>query len=130
MRQAMLSATPSVIRVTRGHLRQLPQKATDHYLSRIVQAVRVVRPELPIIAVTPAPYDSKLYPSDRPHASAVAASKVWARDVGIDLIDLDPLVAPDFVNGFANPDGLHWGWPTHECVGQALATTCAAHRIN
>jgi diglucosylglycerate octanoyltransferase len=130
MRRAVQSATPSVIRATRGHLRQLPQKATDHYLSRIVQAVRLVRPDLPIIALTPAPYASDLYPSDRPHRPAVAASKSWAATWGIEIIDLDPLVTPDFAAGLANPDGLHWGWSTHERVGQALASTCAAHRFN
>lgn len=121
MRRALMTATPRVIRATDGRLRQLPQKATDHYLTRIVEAVRLLRPELPIIVVTPAPYSSALYPSDRPHRPAVAACRAWADSQDVGLVDLDPLVAPDFANGVANADGLHWGWPTHERVGAAIA---------
>jgi hypothetical protein len=60
----------------------------------------------------------------------VAASKSWAAAQGVDIIDLDPLAAADFAAGAANPDGLHWAWSTHERVGQALASMCAAHRHN
>jgi len=36
----------------------LPQQVTDNYLTRCVQALRAVRPGLPIVAMVPPPYDA------------------------------------------------------------------------
>ena len=40
VRSAFLRASPVVIKTSSGRLRQLPQHATDHYLSRIVNGIR------------------------------------------------------------------------------------------
>lgn len=125
VRRGYLAAAPYVIRATDGRLRQLPQPATDRYLSRIVQGVRTFRPGLPVVALGPSPYRAAAYPSQRPHAPAVLAARAWADRAGVTLVDLDPLVAPALAAGTGNPDGMHWGWDTHTTVGAALAAALA-----
>ena len=115
---------PMVIRATDGRLRQLPQAATDTYLDRLVQAVRLLAPagtDLPVVLLGPSPWRSEAYPSRRPHAPAVAAARDWARGAGVPMVELDPLVGPSLADGTANPDGLHWSWATHQLVGEAAA---------
>ena len=41
---------PKIVRATGGLMRQLPQSATDRYLTRIVQAVRVISGDIPIVS--------------------------------------------------------------------------------
>ncbi|MDP4676233.1 MAG: SGNH/GDSL hydrolase family protein [Candidatus Nanopelagicales bacterium] len=121
VRSAFLRASPVVIKTSSGRLRQLPQHATDHYLSRIVSGIRTFRPNVAIATLTPAPYRSALYPSAAPHASAVAAMHAWAREAKVDVIDLEPLSAHFAHNAPpANPDGLHWSWPMHEQVAEDI----------
>jgi hypothetical protein len=112
---------PGVIRATRGGLRQLPQPATDQYLSRIVQAMRHWHPGLPIVLLGPSPHGSPMYPTDRHHAPAVEAARRWADRTGVGFVDLDPIVAPSLRAGTGNPDGLHWAWQVHDAIGTALA---------
>lgn len=125
VRSAYQQVAPAVMRVSGGRLRQLPQQATDHYHSRLVQAVRVWRPDLPVVLLGPAPTRSPYYPSVHDHAGAVAASQRWAQDHDAVWVDLDPLVAPAMRAGTANPDGLHWSWEVHAAVGAAVAETLA-----
>lgn len=122
---AYATAAPRVMRVTDGRMRQLPQAATDRYLTRCVQAVRALRPGIPVVLMGPSPYDSDLYPSQRPHAAAVVAAAEWAKSLETAFVDLDPLVLPDLVAGRNNADGMHWGWDTHQRVGRALAAAIA-----
>ncbi len=124
VRKAYRSAGPRVIRATGGRLRQLPQAATDTYLTRIVQAMRLLSPlraDVPIVLAGPSPYAAAAYPSQRPHAPAVAAARRWAAEHRVGFVDLDPLVGPALAAGTSNPDGMHWGWETHRRVGEALA---------
>ncbi len=121
VRTGYLTAAPYVIRATDGRLRQLPQAATDRYLTRIVEGVRTFRPGLPVVALGPSPYRGDAYPSQRPHAPAVAAARRWAGRAAVELVELDPLVGPALEAGAGNPDGMHWGWDTHRQVGEALA---------
>lgn len=117
------AAAPRLIRLTGGRLRQLPQAATDVYLTRIVQAVRLLSPcgeSLPVVLLTPSPYDAPSYPSQRHHRPAVAAAKRWAHSNRVATVDLDPIVAPSLEAGTGNPDGMHWGWGVHAAVGAAL----------
>ncbi|MGH8828184.1 MAG: hypothetical protein ACRDVZ_11445 [Jiangellaceae bacterium] len=53
LRRAHLAAHPRIVRATSGTFRQLAQRTTDHHLSRIVAAVRILRPELSIMALAP-----------------------------------------------------------------------------
>jgi hypothetical protein len=121
VRTAYHAASPHLIRVTGGRLRQLPQAASAHYLTRIVQGARHYRPELPVVVVAPSPYDARVYPSQRHHGSAVLAARGWGRRHAVPVVDLDPLVLPGLSAGANNPDGMHWGWATHRRVGVALA---------
>lgn len=119
---------PQVMRLTGGRLRQLPQQATDHYHSRVVQAVHVWRPELPVVLLGPAPTRSPYYPTVHDHAGAVDAARRWSNSQGATFVDLDPLVGPAMAAGTANPDGLHWSWQVHEAVGAAVAQALAPLR--
>ncbi len=121
VRAGYVAAAPRVIRVTGGPWRQLPQAATDTYLRRVVQAVRYLRPGLPVVLLGPSPHAARSYPSARQHGPAVEASRRFAAAEGLGWVDLDPIVGPSLAAGTGNPDGMHWGWAVHEQVGTALA---------
>jgi hypothetical protein len=121
VRTAYRTAAPHVIRGTGGRLPQLSIEATSHYLSRMVQGIRTYRPDLPIVRLLPAPYDAAIYPAQRHHEQAVAAATAWCEREAVIGIDLDPLVGPNLAAGRNNPDGMHWGWQTHNAIGEALA---------
>jgi hypothetical protein len=121
VRAAYHRAHPPLVRLLRGRLRVLPQAATDFYLSRCVHGVRVFRPELPVVAFTPAPYDAWYYPHNRGHAAARQAALAWAQRESVPILDVEPIVAPSLADGTANPDGMHWGWGVHAAVGRGLA---------
>lgn len=121
-RRAYLAAHPPLVRILRGPLRVLPQRQTDHYLSRCVQALRALRPDLPVLGVVPPPWRSPYYPSLRTHAAAVGAAQAWGRREGVALVDWHAAIAP-LVPAGLNPDGLHWGWAAHR---QVAASTAAA----
>lgn len=125
VRSVYQSLAPQVMRLSGGRLRQLPQQATDHYHSRVVQAVRVWRPGLPVVLLGPAPTSSPYYPAVHDHAGAVEAAKRWAMSHDAKFVDLDPLVGPAMLAGTANPDGLHWSWEIHAAVGAAVAEALA-----
>ncbi len=112
---------PRVIRATGGRLRQLPQAATDTYLSRTVQAVRLLAGDLPVVLLGPSPHAAPAYPSQRHHAPAVAAARRWATRNEVAFVDLDPLVQPSLDGGTGNPDGMHWSFAVHHAVGRAAA---------
>lgn len=117
VRGSYLRTAPWVIRATGGRLTQLPPRATSHYLARMVAGIRYIRPGLPVVRLLPAPYDSRLYPAQRPHPIALAEARRWCAQHDVRGIETEELVAP----GPNNPDGLHWGWATHERIGTATA---------
>jgi len=121
LRRLYREATPPIIKATGGRLRQLPQHATDRYLTRIVQASRVLRPGLPIALLAPTIYRSRYYPAGRQHDNALRAALDLGRELDVAVVDPSPWVAPGLADGSANPDGLHWSWVAHASVGQALA---------
>ncbi|HPJ20176.1 MAG: SGNH/GDSL hydrolase family protein [Actinobacteria bacterium] len=127
VRGAYLEISPRVMAMTGGPLRQLPQSATDHYLSRLVEAVRTWYPDLPILLLTPSPHSAAAYPTDRFHAGALAAARVWAVDHDVILVDIEQAAQRGLDNNWVNPDGMHWGWQTHEeiagMVTEALRDT-------
>ncbi len=125
VRKAYRALSPVAIRATRGLLRQLPQGATDQYLTRMVQAVRHFNPDAPVVLLAPPPHRSAAYPSHRHHEPAVAAAHRWAAANDAVAIDLDEHVLPSLLDGTANPDGLHWSWRTHGLVGRQVATALA-----
>lgn len=121
VRQWYRSGSPLVIRASGGRMRQLPQRATDRYLTRIADSVRHFNEGLPVALIAPSPYASSSYPSVRHHASAVAAARRWGKDHGAAVVGVDHLVLPSLRDGSANPDGIHWSWVTHRLVGEAVA---------
>lgn len=121
VRAAYLEVSPRIIAATGGPFRQLPQNATDHYLSRIVQAVRTWYPQLPIIVMTPSPYRARLYPDVHFHQPSVAAAKRWADQNEVHLVDIGEIAQRGLDEGWVNPDGMHWGWQTHEQIGGMVA---------
>jgi hypothetical protein len=120
-RDALRASTPPLVRAVGGPFRTLPQAATDRYLSRMVQGVRMMRPDLPIAILSPPPWTGDYYPSTRAHAPALAAARAWATREGVAYVDVDPLIAPRL--GTCNPDGMHWSWEVHALVGEAIAQT-------
>jgi hypothetical protein len=123
LRSAWKSAVPPVVRRTGGPLRTLPQAATDRYLTRIVEGVRMMRPGLTIALLGPSPWTGPYYPSTRSHAPAVAAARRWATDHGVTYVDIEDMVGSRLSSG--NPDGLHWSWEVHGLVGEAVARSLA-----
>lgn len=117
VRSAYHSLAPRVIEASGGRLSQLSPQATGHYLGRTVTAIRSLYPGTPIVRLLPAPYDSRIHPSTRPHGPAVAAARAWCEEFDVSAVDLDELVT----TATHNPDGLHWGWDSHERVGVATA---------
>lgn len=121
VRSAYRDLAPRVIRATGGRMRQLPQDATDRYLTRIVAAVRHWRPGIPVAVVGPSPHRAATYPSHRHHAAAVSAGRAWAREHQVAFVDVDPWVLPTLADGTGNADGMHWAWSVHRSLGEALA---------
>ncbi len=118
-REGLLRVTPALARSVGGPFRMLPQAATDRYLSRMVQAVRLLRPDLPIALLAPAPWTGPYYPSARTHGPALAAARDWARREGVPCVEIESLVGPRLAT--CNPDGMHWSWEVHALVGEAVA---------
>ena len=118
-RDALRASTPPLVRAVGGPFRTLPQPATDRYLSRTVQGARMMRPDLPIALLSPAPWTGDYYPSTRAHAPAVEASRAWAAREGVAYVDIEPIVGPRLAT--CNPDGLHWSWEVHALVGEQVA---------
>lgn len=118
-REALNSIGPRLVRATHGPFRTLPQAATDRYLSRVVQAVRLMRPGLPIALMSPPPWTGPYYPSTRAHAPALAAARDWAAREAVAYVDIELLVRSRLKT--INPDGMHWSWEVHALVGEAVA---------
>lgn len=122
LRDAYLAAQPRLARWSGGRPVALPPRLTVHYLERCVQAIRVVRPGLPVIGVVPTIHRAASYGlAHGGHAPAVAAIQAWAEAGDIPLLDLPALVGEHILAGQGNPDGMHWGFPAHQAVGEALA---------
>lgn len=121
VRRVYRDAHPHVAALWGGRLRVLPQSATDHYLTRVVQGVRHYRPDLPVVALTPPPWRSADYPARGEHPTSVSAARSWAAREGVVLADVDDVVQAMHDRGDGNPDGLHWDWPTHAAVAEVVA---------
>jgi len=118
-RDVLRAVTPPLARSVGGPFRVLPQAATDRYLTRIVEGVRMMRPGLPIALLGPPPWTGPYYPSTRTHASAVHAARAWASRSEVAYVDVEPIVGPRLST--CNPDGMHWSWEVHSLVGEAVA---------
>lgn len=124
-RRSYQAAQPGLARmlatVAGGWPTALPPRVTTGYLDSCRDALRVLRPGLPIVAVLPAPHHSARYGGVHPgRVRTAAAVSRWATARQVPLVDLYELVRPYQLAGDGNPDGLHWGWAAHEAVGHAV----------
>lgn len=123
-RKAYLAVNPAVVRLTGGPFRTLGQRQTDAYHSRCVEALRALRPDLPIAGVIVHDWASRYYPNNRTHAAATAATIAWGEREGVVLADWAAAVAPYLPHGL-NPDGMHLGWEAHAAVAAVTADVLA-----
>ncbi|HET8616316.1 MAG TPA: diglucosylglycerate octanoyltransferase [Actinomycetales bacterium] len=120
VRRTYRRAHPRVAALWGGRLRVLPQSATDHYLSRVVNGVRHYRPDLPVVALTPPPWRSADYPPHRTHRPSLVAARSWADREGVRLADVEAVVRAMHDRDAGNADGLHWDWSTHAAVADVV----------
>ena len=126
VRLAYHLAHPHVVRATGGRMRVLPLAATLGYLTRCVEALRLLYPDLPVVAIVPPPYDARYHGHvSRPHDEAVAAHRAWAARLGVPVVDQHEIVEPYLRTGALNSDGMHWSWEVHAEIGKAFAATLA-----
>jgi hypothetical protein len=105
----------------------LPPRLTVAYLERCRRGVHAIRPGLPVVAVLPSMHRAAAYGSVHAgRAAAERATRRWAGETGVGLLDLRALVGEHVLRGEGNPDGLHWGWSGHAAVGEACAGLLAA----
>lgn len=116
-RRAYLRVNPAVVRRTGGPFRVLPQRQTEAYLTQCVQALRQLKPQLPVLGVIPQDWVSPYYPSNRTHPAAAAGARAWGVRMAVPMIDYERTVAPFIPHGI-NPDGMHWGWEVHAAVAE------------
>ncbi|HEY2192520.1 MAG TPA: diglucosylglycerate octanoyltransferase [Actinomycetospora sp.] len=96
---------------------------TVRCLERCRVAVTALRPAAPVVLLLPSVHRSALYGGVHPRRSGhVAALRAWADGHGVVTVDSAGLVAEHVLSGRGNPDGIHWGWPAHRAVGEAVAT--------
>ena len=127
-RTAYRAAQPIGARLTGGHWRTLPQRLTDHYLSRCVFGIRYYHPGVPVLGILPPPHAAPLYGAvTTGHAPAVAAARAWGARESVPMVDFSSVVGRHLPLGTGSPDGIHWGWDCHDEVGRAVAAAVRTH---
>lgn len=119
-RRAYLAVNPRAVRLTGGPFRTLGLRQTDVYHSKVVHALRQLRPGLPLAGVVAHAWSGRYYPSTRGHLPAVAAARAWGAREGVPMADWLAAVAP-LGPGALNLDGMHFGWAAHAAVAHATA---------
>lgn len=131
VRAAYWGSLPWVARVAArtlpgGGLVALPPRLSVHYLETIRRAVRVIRPEIPLVLMLPGAHFAPAYGQvEAGRQRATDAYRAWAAGAGVLTVDVRPLVLEHLRTGQGNPDGIHYGWAAHEAVGTALAEVLA-----
>lgn len=121
-RNAYLAAQPRLAVALRGRPAVLPAKLTVHYLDTAVEALRILRPSLPVIGILPSVHRAPAYAGvHTARAGAAAAIAAWGARAEVPLLDLAAVVGEHVLGGKGNPDGMHWGWDGHAEVGGAMA---------
>lgn len=118
-RKAYSVAQSHGVKVTRNLFRVLPQAAVDRYLSRSVQALRSLHPQIQLVGWIPYEHASRYYGFVLDgHEDAVKAAQAWGERENVPMLNLDEIVTPHMRAGLGNPDGMHWGWESHQAVGE------------
>jgi diglucosylglycerate octanoyltransferase len=100
----------------------LPAAETVRCLERCRVAVTTLRPHAPVVLLLPSVHRAALYGGVHPRRSGhVEALRSWAARRGVTTVDSAGLVVEHVLTGCGNPDGIHWGWPAHRAVGEAVA---------
>jgi len=100
----------------------LPPRLTVRHLERCRQAVLTIRPGIPVLAMLPSVHRAAAYGAVHAgRAAAERATRRWARECEVAVVDLAALVSEHVLGGHGNPDGMHWGWQAHAAVGAACA---------
>ncbi|MEJ2866916.1 diglucosylglycerate octanoyltransferase [Actinomycetospora sp. OC33-EN08] len=121
-RRLYRSRHAGLVRATGGRPTALPPAETVRCLEEIRVAVTTLRPHAPVVLLLPAVHRSGLYGGVHSGRSAhAAAMRAWAAVSGVVALEVAPLVAEHVLGGHGNPDGIHWGWPAHRLVGEAVA---------
>ncbi len=116
------AAATAGARWTGGWPTALGVAETVRCLERCRVAVTTLRPAAPVVLLLPSVHRSALYGGVHRRRSAhVAALRAWAAEHGVVTVDTAGLVAEHVLTGRGNPDGIHWGWPAHRAVGDAVA---------
>jgi diglucosylglycerate octanoyltransferase len=125
-RRGYLAAQPMLARAFCGWPVALPPRLTVRYLERCRAAIHAIRPQLPIVALSPSVHHAAGYGYVHGgRARGAAAIRSWAASVGAPVVDLPSLVGAHIAAGQGNPDGMHWGWDAHAVVGKAVAAALA-----
>ncbi|MGH3519375.1 MAG: diglucosylglycerate octanoyltransferase [Haloechinothrix sp.] len=125
-RKAYLAAQPRLSVALRGRPLVLPTRLTVRYLDTAVGALRILRPELPVVGVLPPVHRAASYGLVHTGRAATArAIAEWGRSANVPLLDLAAIVGDHVRSGQGNPDGMHWGWVGHGLVGKAMAKLIA-----
>jgi diglucosylglycerate octanoyltransferase len=123
------AASVAEARWARGWPTALAAAETVRSLERCRVAVTTLRPAAPVVLLLPPVHRSALYGGvHRRRSGHVAALRAWAAGHGVVTVETAGLVAEHVLTGRGNPDGIHWGWPAHRAVGEAVASAVAAQR--
>ncbi|MFF0145013.1 GDSL-like lipase/acylhydrolase family protein [Amycolatopsis sulphurea] len=128
IRGAYLAAQPKLSIALRGRPRVLPAHLTVSFLDQSIEALRALRPELPVFGMVPSVHRADAY--GRVHtgrAAAVASLTSWAAQREVPLVDTPGAIGEHVLSGAGNPDGMHWGWAGHEVFGTAMAKLIAPY---
>lgn len=109
----------------------LPPRVSVEYLERSRAALAYLRPELPFIATLPPVHNCADYAyihSGR--EPAVRATREWADEHDVPLIDMADAVRGNVFSDDANPDGIHWGWAGHQAMADAALAQLRLRAIN
>jgi hypothetical protein len=105
----------------------LPASETVRCLERCRVAVTSLRPAAPVVLLLPAVHRSAFYGGvHRRRSGHVEALRAWAGEHGVATVDSAGLVGEHVLTGRGNADGIHWGWPAHRAVGEAVAGAVVA----
>lgn len=105
----------------------LPASETVRHLELCRVAVTTLRPGAPVVLLLPAVHRSAFYGGvHRRRSGHVAAMRAWATEHGVATVDSAGLVGEHVLTGRGNADGIHWGWPAHRAVGEAVAEAVRA----
>lgn len=109
-----------LVRITGARVRYTPVTVYRHGWRKTIEALRLFAPDAALCAVTPAIHDGRYYAHRHPfHERFEAETRALGAALDVPLADLPSALRPHLA-GF-NPDGIHWSFPAHAAVAEAMA---------